>query len=296
MRMDNFHHQNPFFPSQQNNEDYSELFSAPHTTTQTHDENAPFLFHQQDPTLLQHQDLQFDVGYLELDDPVAAALEASNYPTPDNVNAAPRNKGKKKQEKPRAAGRGQGESSASDGKQKRVIHRDIERQRRQEMANLYASLRVQLPLEYLKGKRSTSDHVMEAVNYIEDKQKSIRELEEKRDRLKRLGSSGSDVVEEDYNRRTGNSSSSAAAPAMVTVQTCLDGVEIFINSGFPNQGFRISRALDLLVQQGHHVLSCVCSRVDDRLLHTIRVQVSPQAGIDLQVLQQNLSDSINQQY
>ncbi|XP_019191786.1 PREDICTED: transcription factor bHLH118-like [Ipomoea nil] len=291
MRMDKFPHHNPFFPSQQNNEDYSELFSAPH---KTHDDDAPFLF-QTDPTLLQHQDLQFDVGYLELDDPVAAALEVSNYPIPDNVNVnAPRNKGKNKnkQQKPSAAGRGQGESSASDGKHKRVMHRDIERQRRQEMANLYASLRVQLPLEYLKGKRSTSDHVMEAVNYIEDKQKSIRELEEKRDRLKRVGPSGSDVVDEDYNRRTGNSSSAAAA-AMVTVEACLDGVEIFINSGFPNQGFRISRALDLLVQQGHHVLSCVCSRVDDRLLHTIRVQVSPQAGVDLQVLQQHLSDSIN---
>lgn len=109
---------------------------------------------------------------------------------------------------------------------------------------------------------------MEAVNYIEDKQKSIRDLEEKRDRLKRLSSS--DVVDEDY-YRTG--SSAVSSPAMVTVQPCLDGVEIFINSGFANQGFRISRALDLLVQQGHHVLSCVCSRVDDRLLHTIRVQV-----------------------
>ncbi|KAL2558552.1 transcription factor bHLH [Forsythia ovata] len=43
-----------------------------------------------------------------------------------------------------------------DGLQKKEVHRDVERQRRQEMANLYDSLRSVIPPELLKVKKYIS--------------------------------------------------------------------------------------------------------------------------------------------
>ncbi|KAL2527159.1 Transcription factor bHLH [Abeliophyllum distichum] len=141
--------------------------------------------------------------------------------------------------------------SGNEINKKKVVHREIEKQRRQEMTKLCASLRSLLPVEYLKGKRSVSDHMHEAVNYIKHIQTSIEELSMRRDELKNSCSSSSIGAN--------NGSSSVGSTHSIMLNPCRDGVEILICSLKPKE----IQASDLT------------------------------AGIDLSVLQENLTNMIN---
>ncbi|XP_057836892.1 transcription factor bHLH36-like [Cryptomeria japonica] len=80
-----------------------------------------------------------------------------------------------------------GKSIHSKGKKpvahpaKKVVHKVTERQRRKDMNSLCSELRSLLPQESLKGKRSLSDQVLEAVNYVRYLENQIKDLTKQRD-------------------------------------------------------------------------------------------------------------------
>ncbi|CAI9767634.1 unnamed protein product [Fraxinus pennsylvanica] len=168
---------------------------------------------------------------------------------------------------------------------KKFIHRDIERQRRKEMANLYASLRSFVPLEHLKGKKSISDLMEVATNYITDTKKNKKKLGLQRDKLKMLSNSGNlsaNIV----------GSSSSYSPDLVTVNPCLDGVEILIIS-FKEEGFPLSKVLTELLRRGLNVVSCSSKKDDERSFHIIQCEANGLKCNVLVELQKRLTDVIN---
>ncbi|KAJ0043804.1 hypothetical protein Pint_17329 [Pistacia integerrima] len=172
----------------------------------------------------------------------------------------------------------------SDNK-KKMMHRDIERQRRQEMATLHASLRSLLPLEYIKGKRSMSDQMNEAVNYIKHLEVRIKELRVRRDELKKSSNSSSHGSES-------GSSDQSVCQSNIIVRQSLVGVEVVYGCGYWEQGLPLSRVIEILLDEGLRVVNCISTKVSDRLLHTIQTEVNDPSCFNLGDLQQKLTSEV----
>ncbi|XP_049396022.1 transcription factor bHLH36-like [Solanum stenotomum] len=214
-------------------------------------------------------------------DPVMdfASMDTTRTHIPPNTNS------QKKRISKRKLNTNNEDGIASDDhfKLRKIIHRDIERQRRQEMAALYSSLRSLLPLQYVKGKRSVSDHMHEAVNYIKEMQGNIKELEKQRDLLMIPNSI-----------RHGTENDSTFTDCTVTVSPCLQGgVQISISVDCKGKNFPLSRILGELLKQGLNMVSCVSAKADQRSLYTIHTEACDMNNIDHLALQQKVIDMIN---
>ncbi|KAK9914152.1 hypothetical protein M0R45_037946 [Rubus argutus] len=184
------------------------------------------------------------------------------------------------------------ENSKDNKKKKMMIHRENERQRRQEMATLYSSLRSLLPLEFIKGKRSTSDHMNEAVNYIKHLQNRIKTLDARSDELKKFPKI-STVTDRRCTTGISLNSDKVNLPSCFRVHPCFGGVEIVVSCGFREDGLpfiSISKVLEMLLEQGLTVVSCVSSNVNERLLHIIQSEVNDVESLELSGLEQKLAE------
>ncbi|EFH64248.1 hypothetical protein ARALYDRAFT_475056, partial [Arabidopsis lyrata subsp. lyrata] len=162
-----------------------------------------------------------------------------------------------------------------DRESKKVKHRDIERQRRQEVSSLFKSLRTLLPFQYIQGKRSTSDHIFQAVNYIKDLQTKIKELNEKRNQIKK-SIRGTTTIEECTSSLSSTSTLSSSCSCVgdkhitVVVTPCLVGVEIIMSCCLGRNKSGLSSVLQMLAQEQRlSVVSCLSTRRQQRFMHTI---------------------------
>ncbi|THG15568.1 hypothetical protein TEA_029675 [Camellia sinensis var. sinensis] len=133
-----------------------------------------------------------------------------------------------------------------DHKRRKIIHRDVERQRRQEMAALYRLLRSLLPLDYLKKRNDV--------------------LREKRDELKRSSLNQSSV--------NGGSKylPSCLKQSVTVVETSRGGVQVVVNTALIGR-VSVSRVLDVLIREGLTVISCISTNINERSLHSIETEV-----------------------
>ncbi|XP_047166910.1 transcription factor bHLH118-like [Vigna umbellata] len=173
-------------------------------------------------------------------------------------------------------------NSAEEEYAKKMVHREIERQRRQEMATLHASLRSLLPLPFIKGKRSMSDQMNEAVNYINHLQKNIKELSEKRDKLKKKVAINSSLESRENKHES----------CGFTVRQTSSGAVGIEFSGLSEEGVSLSKLLELLLEEGLEVVCCLSTKVNGRLLHSLQCEVVNSDTVDLSELRRKFSNVV----
>ncbi|KAL4025243.1 hypothetical protein IC575_013623 [Cucumis melo] len=172
----------------------------------------------------------------------------------------------------------------TQNEEKKIMHRDVERERRKQMASLLTNLRSLLPLEFIKGRRSRVDIVDEAVNYIEYLRGKINELHLKRDAIvKRLHLESSSSCNNDI-----------PSTSCVVIKQYSGGLEIVISNGIiSEQNFQLSGVMRVLIEQSIEIETCSSTKLNERMLYTIQTKVDDSTKIDLHELKQRLYQVCN---
>ncbi|XP_021735780.1 transcription factor bHLH125-like [Chenopodium quinoa] len=122
-------------------------------------------------------------------------------------------------------------------------------------------------------------------------EEGIKALNDKRDELLKM-TSGAGISS------SSSSTSKRQQSHHVTVKPCKDGlIEVIVRTSAlddddheNNRGFRLSKMLRVLGEEGLNVINCVSSRIGSNLVHTIQAEVDDGRGFDLCLLRQTLTD------
>nr|QTJ02289.1 bHLH type transcription factor [Catharanthus roseus] len=176
------------------------------------------------------------------------------------------------------------ESPAAESLRK-MIHRDVERQRRQEMAALHQSLRLLIPSQFIQGKRSISDHMDGAVRYIKHMQKKTQDLKNKRDRINKLMNLNFSKAANVASSQTSFDQTNTNIEVTYKVAPRILEINVItvLKGGLP-----LSRVLNVLVLQGISIKSSISTPIQDKILHIIQIEVNEERNIDQNELQGKL--------
>ncbi|XP_057786284.1 transcription factor bHLH36-like isoform X1 [Salvia miltiorrhiza] len=157
---------------------------------------------------------------------------------------------------------------------KKVMHRELERKRRQEMSHLYASLSSLLPHHQIKGKHGVCDQIQEAASHIKKMEKKIEELKIRRNKL------------------NGDVETSNGIYNNVIINIVADGMEIIISHSSERSDLGLSRVLAELQWREFDVISSVSTRMKDRFVHKIQVEARDISNLDVLMLRDRLTEAI----
>lgn len=99
----------------------------------------------------------------------------------------------------------------------------------------------------------------EAVNYIKYLKNKIEELSMRRNKLRNLS--------------PGNERSENCVVDRVMVHPCWGRVEIIMTSNVKEEGLLLSKVLEILLQEGFSVVSCVSTKANEMLFYSIQSEV-----------------------
>nr|GLL45099.1 transcription factor bHLH120-like [Ipomoea trifida] len=199
---------------------------------------------------------------------------------------------------------GQKNPNFNGGDEKKLLRRDVERQRRKEMGGLYRNLIALIPYEYIKGKRSTSDRLQETVKYVKDLKVRVEGLKGKREELKdHLCSSSTNSMHNSNNNnavkkcsidKEENEEDDDDEGCRVTVKHCRGGIEVIVNIACSRRNeVPLSKLLRVIVMGGGiSITTCVFTKVNKRLLHCIEAEVVEGRSIDVAQLEQKLMNLV----